>query len=114
MAVWMARPRMRRYPGRDRLKSPNALARRDHFASVACRLGHQREPRLTGFPFNEQPRERAADLLIGCKQEHKGQPMGARLHDRPKGLKCQVGPALHVVDARPVEAVALAAKPQRP
>lgn len=98
---------MRRDTRRFNFEAPGALACRHHLAAVARRLGHQYIARPPRFSFNEIARRRAANLLVGRENERNRQARAARACNLAEGLERKICAAFHVVEARPIEAIAI-------
>ncbi len=113
VAVLVPRAGMRRHPGRPDLEAPDALARRDHLAALARRLGDQHIARTARFRLDHGAGGRAADLLVGREQMGHRQSRRAGARHLAEGRECQIGAALHVEEAGTVELVAFAPEPQR-
>jgi hypothetical protein len=107
-AVLGPRAGMRRHALDEHLEAGDALAPGDDLAAVARRLGHQHIFCPAALGFDQRPRRRAADFLIGDIElgyaKRRSCAIRANLAKRMIG---EVSSALHVIDAGPECAVAI-------
>src|SRR5258708_18805373 len=94
-------------------EAADALARGHDLVAVAGGLHDQAVFVSPGGGLDARPRGRAADLLLGDEQEGDRQPGLLALADQvAQRVVGDVAARLHVVDARPEDAVALPADPE--
>src|SRR5712691_1166430 len=90
------------------LDAPDTLSSGHDLAAVAGRLCHKDIFGLESFGLDQRARCRASDLFLGNVQlrDAERRAFGA-CAELPEGVVGEIGPALHVVDARAEGAVAL-------
>ena len=101
-------------PDRANLEATAALALGHAFVAVAGRLRHQHVLMLLRLVLDHRLGGRAADFFLRHEDEGNGQRrLVALADDVVQGVKGDISAGLHVIDAGPVDHVALAADLQR-